>query len=96
MVEITRSLGGSISSGLGTLILMKIPDDFPDRIATTCSLFPSKKVPDVVVDPYDTTLSVHELLENADFRLVIDNPALYNISTKVLQNPKYKELVCDD
>jgi tubulin beta len=51
-------------------------------------------VSDVVVEPYNATLSIHQLLENSDETFVIDNEALYNISHNVLQQstPKYADL----
>ena len=94
--QITHSLGGGTGSGLGTLLLMKIRDNYPDRITATFSVYPSPKVSDVVVEPYNATLSIHQLLENSDETFVIDNEALYNISHNILkqQQPKYAELVC--
>ena len=76
----THSLGGGTGSGLGTLLLMKIRDNYPDRLTCTFSVYPSPKVSDVVVEPYNAILSIHQLLENSDETFVIDNEALYNIS----------------
>jgi len=42
----------------------------------TFSVFPSPKVSDTVVEPYNATLSVHQLVENADVVQVVDNEAL--------------------
>jgi len=42
----------------------------------TFSVFPSPKVSDTVVEPYNATLSVHQLVENSDEVQVIDNEAL--------------------
>jgi len=42
----------------------------------TFSVFPSPKVSDTVVEPYNATLSVHQLVENADDVQVIDNEAV--------------------
>lgn len=42
----------------------------------TFSVFPSPKVSDTVVEPYNATLSVHQLVENGDEVQVIDNEAL--------------------
>ena len=45
----------------------------------TFSVVPSPKVSDTVVEPYNATLSVHQLVENADECMVLDNevgPAL--------------------
>ena len=78
----------------GSLLLIKIRDSYPDRIACTYSVYPSPKVSDVVVEPYNATLSIHQLLENSDETFVIDNEALYNISHNVLKQsqPKYSDL----
>jgi tubulin beta len=92
--QITHSLGGGTGSGLGTLLLLKIRDAYPDRITATFSVYPSPKVSDVVVEPYNATLSIHQLLENSDETFVIDNEALFNISHNVLQQaqPKFPDL----
>merc|ERR1712050_443962 len=78
----------------GTLTLLKLRDAYPDRITATFSVYPSPKVSDTVVEPYNATLSIHQLLENSDETFVIDNEALYNISHNVLKQkqPKYKDL----
>jgi tubulin beta len=39
----------------------------------TFSVCPSPKVSDTVVEPYNATLSVHQLVENADEVMVLDN-----------------------
>ena len=44
-----HSLGGGTGSGLGTLVLNKIRDEFAGRLISTFSVFPSRKVSDVVV-----------------------------------------------
>jgi len=93
-LQLTQSLGGGTGSGLGTLTLLKCRDSYPDRILATYSVYPSPKVSDVVVEPYNATLSIHQLLENSDETFVIDNEALYNISHNVLKQnqPKYADL----
>ena len=49
---------------------------------------------DTVVEPYNATLSVHQLVENTDETFCIDNEALYDICfrTLKLQNPTYGDL----
>jgi len=92
--QLMHSLGGGTGSGMGTLLLLKIRDGYPDRITTTYSIYPSPKVSDTVVEPYNAVLSSHQLLENSDETFIVDNEALYNISNNVLknQNPTYKQL----
>merc|ERR1711997_677244 len=92
--QICQSLGGGTGSGMGTLLLLKLRDAYPDRILATFSVYPSPKVSDTVVEPYNAVLSTHQLLENADETFIIDNEALYNISHNVLKQnaPTYADL----
>merc|ERR1712036_65933 len=85
--QIAHSLGGGTGSGLGTLLLLKIRDAYPDRLTTTYSVYPSPKISDTVVEPYNAVLASHQLLENADQTYVIDNEALYTISNDLLKEP---------
>merc|ERR1711910_82204 len=62
----THSLGGGTGSGMGTLLISKIREEYPDRIMNSYSVVPSPKVSDTVVEPYNATLSVHQLVENTD------------------------------
>jgi len=48
---------------MGTLLISKIREEYPDRIMTTFSVVPSPKVSDTVVEPYNATLSVHQLVQ---------------------------------
>merc|ERR1739848_631088 len=51
----------------------------------TYSVFPSPKVSDTVVEPYNCVLSVHQLVENSDESLLLDNEALYDICFRTLK-----------
>merc|ERR1711939_728366 len=81
----THSLGGGTGSGVGTLLISKIREEYPDRMMLTYSVYPSPKVSDTVVEPYNATLSIHQLVENADEVMVIDNEALYDICFRTLK-----------
>jgi len=70
---------------MGTLLLSKIREEFPDRMISTCSIVPSLNVSDTVVEPYNCTLSFHQLIENADAVMCLDNEALYSICSKTLK-----------
>uniref|UniRef100_G3SAU6 Tubulin beta 8B n=1 Tax=Gorilla gorilla gorilla TaxID=9595 RepID=G3SAU6_GORGO len=85
--QLTHSLGGGTGSGMGTLLLSKIREEYPDRIINTFSILPSPKVSDTVVEPYNATLSVHQLIENADETFCIDNEVLYDICSRTLKLP---------
>merc|ERR1712072_110922 len=49
---------------------------------------------DTVVEPYNATLSVHQLVENADECMCLDNEALYDICFRTLKltTPTYGDL----
>merc|ERR1712185_708137 len=51
-------------------------------------------VSDTVVEPYNATLSVHQLVENADQCFTLDNEALYDICFRTLKltTPTYGDL----
>ena len=42
--QLAHSLGGGTGSGMGTLLISKIREEYPDRIMTTFSVVPSPKV----------------------------------------------------
>ena len=92
--QIAHSLGGGTGSGMGTLLISKIREEYPDRMMCTYSVVPSPKVSDTVVEPYNCTLSIHQLVENADEVFCIDNEALYDICfrTLKLEKPSYGDL----
>jgi len=92
--QITHSMGGGTGAGMGTLLVSKIREEYPDRIMSTYSVVPSPKVSDTVVEPYNATLSVHQLVENADQCYALDNEALYDICFRTLKltTPTYGDL----
>ena len=96
--QLTHSLGGGTGSGMGmgrgTLLISKMREEFPDRIMNSYSVVPSPKVSDTVVEPYNATLSVHQLVENTDETFCIHNEALYDICFRTLKltNPTYGDL----
>jgi tubulin beta len=92
--QFSHSLGGGTGSGMGTLLISKIREEYQDRIIETFSVFPSPKVSDTVVEPYNATLSIHLLVDSTDEVMVIDNEALYDICFRTLKltTPTYGDL----
>jgi tubulin beta len=91
---VEHSIGGGTGSGMGTLLISKVREEYPDKIMCTYSVYPSPKVSDVVVEPYNAILSIQQLIENADEVMVLDNEALYDICLRELGNkgPSFAEL----
>ena len=92
--QFTHSLGGGTGSGFGTLLISKVREEYPDRIMNSFSVAPSPKVSDTVVEPYNATFSIHELLENTDETFIVDNEALYDIckTSLKLSTPSLNDL----
>ncbi|XP_068629210.1 tubulin beta chain-like [Battus philenor] len=92
--QLVHSIGGGTGSGLGTLLLTNLREEYPDRVVTTFSVVPSPKVSDTVVEPYNATLSLNQLIENTDQSFCIDNEALYDICFRTLKlsMPTYGDL----
>lgn len=62
-----HSVAGGTGSGLGSLLLEQLADRYSSKLLTTFSVFPnSEEVSDVVVQPYNSMLSLHRLAEYAD------------------------------
>ena len=51
--QLCPSLGGGTGAGMGTLLISKVREEYPDRIMETFSVIPSPKVSDTVVEPYN-------------------------------------------
>jgi len=83
--QVCHSLGGGTGSGMGSLLISKIREEYPDRMLSTFSVFPSPKISDVVVEAYNAVLSIHQLLENANAVFTIDNEALHDVCNRTLK-----------
>ncbi|KAI3920992.1 hypothetical protein MKW92_046623 [Papaver armeniacum] len=80
-----HSMRGGTGSGMKTLLISKISEEYPDRMMLTFSMFTPPKVSDTVMEPYNATLSVHQLVENADESMVCDTEAFYDICLRTLK-----------
>ncbi|XP_023053799.2 tubulin beta chain-like isoform X2 [Piliocolobus tephrosceles] len=92
--QLIYSLGRGTGSGMGTLLISKIWEEYADKIINIFSVLPLPKVSHTVVEPYNTTLSFHELIENSHGTFYLDNEALLDIcdSTLKLPTPTYGDL----
>ncbi|KAM4842739.1 tubulin beta-1 chain isoform 2-T2 [Thomomys bottae] len=92
--QLVHSLGGGTGAGLGTLLLARVRDEFPDRILSCFSVLPSPQVSDTVVEPYNALLSVRPLAAAADACFCLDNEALHGLCRRALRlaAPRYGDL----
>jgi len=88
---LTHSIAGGTGSGMGSYLLERLADHFPKKIVQTYSVFPNwdQSQSDVVVQPYNSVLTLKRLCLNADCVVVLDNTALNRIAVDRLrlENP---------
>ncbi|RKO84380.1 tubulin gamma chain [Blyttiomyces helicus] len=83
-----HSIAGGTGSGLGSYLLETLNDRYPKKLVQTYSVFPnSEETSDVVVQPYNSLLSLKRLTLNADSVVVLDNAALNRIAVDRLHIP---------
>ena len=83
---IFHSVAGGTGSGLGSLLIEEIHSDFPKKILHTYSIFPNNtEVSDVVVQPYNSILTLQRLHQHCDSVVVMDNGALGGIALNSLK-----------
>ncbi|CAG9862236.1 unnamed protein product [Phyllotreta striolata] len=90
-----HSIAGGTGSGMGSNILEKLSDRFPKKLVQTYSVFPNlDEISDVVVQPYNSLLTLKRLTKSADSVVVLDNTALNRIAADRLkiQNPTFTQI----
>ncbi len=91
-----HSIAGGTGSGMGSYLLEALNDHFPKKLVQTYSVFPnwSQNQSDVVVQPYNSVLTLKRLTLNADAVVVLDNTALNRIAVDRLkiENPTVDHL----
>lgn len=64
---LSHSIAGGTGSGLGSFLLERLGDRFPKKLVQTYSVFPNQQDhSDVVVQPYNSVLTLKRLTLNAD------------------------------
>jgi tubulin gamma len=88
-----HSIAGGTGSGLGSFLLERLNDKFPKKLIQTYSVFPNAQEGDVVVQPYNSLLTLKRLTNHADSVVVLDNGALARISADRLhvQTPSFDQ-----
>jgi len=85
---IFHSVGGGTGSGFASLLLEHLNQDYPKKAKLDFCVYPSPHVATSVVEPYNSVLSTHALLEYTDVAFLLDNEAIYDICKKNLEIPR--------
>jgi tubulin gamma len=95
---LSHSIAGGTGSGMGSCLLEKLNDRYPKKLIQTYSVFPNLDekdgISDVVVQPYNSILTMKRLTLNADCVVVLDNTAMYRIAAERLHipNPSFSQI----
>merc|ERR1719169_142224 len=91
---INHAVGGGTGSGLGALILERIAVDYRKKSKIGFEIYPAPNISTCIVEPYNSMLSTHWLLDHTEASVVLDNEAIYSICQKQLDTdrPTYGNL----
>jgi len=92
---VCHSIAGGTGSGMGSRLLEELNSQYPKKLIQTYSVFPNQgETSDVVVQPYNSILTLKRLTLNADCVVVLDNTALNRIAVDRLKvaNPSVAEI----
>uniref|UniRef100_A0A061R1L7 Tubulin gamma chain n=1 Tax=Tetraselmis sp. GSL018 TaxID=582737 RepID=A0A061R1L7_9CHLO len=82
---VCHSIAGGTGSGMGSYMLEALNDRYGKKLIQTYSVFPNQnETSDVVVQPYNSLLTLKRLTLNADAVVVLDNTALNRIAVERL------------
>lgn len=92
---ICHSIAGGTGSGMGSYIIEHLEDRYPKKMTQTYSVFPNiDEISDVIVQPYNSILTLRRLTEFVDSVIVLDNTALNKIAAEKLKiaNPNFSHI----
>merc|ERR1719277_2068231 len=91
-----HAVGGGTGSGLGALILERIAVDYRKKSKIGFEIYPAPKISTCIVEPYNSMLSTHWLLDHTEVSVMLDNEAIHGICQKQLDiaRPSYEQLNC--
>ncbi|CAG9330654.1 unnamed protein product [Blepharisma stoltei] len=83
--QIFHAASGTAGSGLTSLLLENIKDEYSDRIIKTSSIIPYNEAMNLLTEPYDTIFLLKDLISNADVTSVFDIEDIYNLCLKKMK-----------
>ncbi|KAF0989706.1 hypothetical protein HZS_3116 [Henneguya salminicola] len=91
---ISHSFGGGTGSGFTSLLSDRFSSDFGKKTKLALSIYPSPRISTSVVEPYNSILCIHSMLEHSEMAFVFDNEASYEIMKRIhnKDQPTYLDL----
>jgi tubulin alpha len=75
-------------------MLERLSVDYPKKTKVEFAVYPSKNLSSAVVEPYNTVLCTHAMLEFSEVAFMVDNQAMYDICIRNMNvdKPKFTNL----
>ena len=85
--QYTRSISGGTGSGLGSLILETLGEEYPALIHADFPVFPAANTIDACLGPYNAVLGMNISVEKTHLSYTFDNEALTRVCNQSLKKP---------
>jgi tubulin beta len=86
--QLVHSIGGGCGSGFGSLLYEKLYEIYPDKVLCNFAYLPNVRGDTVVIEPYNTLLSMAHMLENSSMMMFFEETAMYDICRQILSSPR--------
>jgi tubulin beta len=90
--QILHSISGGTGAGMGTLVISKLREEFPDRMLWTYSTTGSTRGGESIAISYNNILSMHQLIENSDTVVFMEDDAANSLVWKHKIQPTTRHL----
>lgn len=70
---IFHSLGGGTGAGFTSLLTERLSADYGKKTKMSFSVTPSPQISTSTVEPYNSVLATHSLLDHSDVSIMLDN-----------------------
>ncbi|XP_008186957.1 tubulin alpha-2 chain [Acyrthosiphon pisum] len=78
-IAVFRSISGGTGSGMGSRIIETIRNTYPNKTIIDLNVCSSSEFSDIIVEPYNTALTTHHVLDVVNCSLLFDNKSIYDI-----------------
>lgn len=89
-----HSFGGGTGSGFAALLAERLSVAFGKKSKLEVAIYPAPEMSTSVVEPYNSVLATHTMLEHSDCTFLMDNQAIFELCKKKLDvdRPSYVNL----
>jgi tubulin alpha len=81
---IFHSFGSGKGTGFGSLLLERLSVDSGKKSKLEFTVYPAPQVSTAVVEPYNSILATHAMIDNSDCAFMVDNEALNDLCRRAV------------